>query len=241
MHLLKRNRNKTSLPVTEYPVQESFEIAGRKYFEFVDTSNMPAGRFLAALKYYIPLKTNCDETFMKYFVKAMDSVLSDPKQISIEKMINLKNMVKDRTEFIFTPELVMKYASVVYMAENESPYTYDEVFGEEKISFWKANASAEDFFLSQPILKLLPQLRSAGGYVQSYSTMVREAQVQHLIKISEILSPHQKWADDVTNISLLITQLRKQTGFVGNQSMNISSTSTSNTLSSKNKSSNGKN
>lgn len=228
------NKNRTSFPQkTEYAVEEYFTVKGEPFYQFVDASNIPAGRSLAALKYYIPLMSNCDDKYLNGYVKAMETVL-DANPIKIESIFKLKNEMKDRLTWAFHPQHLMKYASVVYLSKNENPYTYDEVFNEKKIEFWKENATAHDFFLSEPIVKLMPLLKNVGNSFPEYSQVVMESDLLLHKNLLDILSLNPNSAEDVLNINSAITALKRLRDYVVNPSTNISSSSTSSIQLSKN-------
>lgn len=212
---------------TDYPVEPYFTVGGKTFYQFVDPNNLPAGRSLAALKYFIQLKTNCDEKFLRYFHQAMDGVLKDKEKIDLEKMFELKNILGDRLTWAFHPSIILRYASVLYMAEGENPYTYDDTFNDRKIEFWKQNATAESFFLASPFTRLIPYSKDAVGYVPKYSEVVVEADLIHHKKVLQLLSSMTKSNGDVSSLSSQITALEMLRDYVANRQMNTSSLSTS--------------
>lgn len=224
----KKKQPADRFPVqTEYPVEAYFKVADVTFFRFCDPNNLPAGRSLAALKYFIQLKTNCDEKFLRYFHSAMESVLQDKESINLEKMFELKNILGDRLTWAFHPAIIFKYASVMYLQDGENPYTYDEAFNEKKIEFWKENAGAEAFFLAEPFTNLIPYSKEAVGYVPTYSAVVIEADLLHHRKVLQLLSSTMKSSGDVSSISSQITILEMLRDYVASRQTNTSSTSAS--------------
>ena len=212
---------------TDYPVEPYFRINGRVFYRFTDATNIPAGRSLAVFKYYQQLRTNTDETFLQYFHKGMEAVLSDNKSIQLEKLFDLKNMLGDRLTWAFHPEIVLRYASVVYLAENENPHTYDEKFNDAKIEWWKENTDAGAFFLAEPLMKLMPFTIDAEVSLPTYSEAVISADILQHQKILQLLSATTKLSDDALSLSSRITTLEMLKNYVANRRTNISSTSSS--------------
>ena len=161
--LRKLFTRKKKLPArVNYPIELAFELDGVRYYKYVDPNNMPAGRMLAALKFYIPLQTNCDKVYLTALKDGLKEVLTDKEKISLDKAFKLIAHFEERLEWELTPEAVLQYASVVYMDENENPETYDDAYNEKKIERWKKHGEQYAFFLTEPITTLIPFLKSAG-------------------------------------------------------------------------------
>lgn len=217
-----------SFPIqTEYPVEPYFTCGGKKYYRFMDTNNLPAGRSLAALKYYIQLKTNCDEDFLRYFHKTMEATLADQKAIKLERIFELKNMLGDRLTWAFHPRIIMNYAAVLYLEEGENPYTFDEELNRRKIEHWKQNANAEAFFFAEPFRKLIPYSTDAVESPRTYSHATIEADLIHHRKILQLLSSMMTSSADVSSLSSQITALETLRDYVASQQTNTSSSSSS--------------
>ena len=206
------NRKKSPLKLFKekksYPVEPVFEIAGKTFYAFTDINNQPSGRTLAALPLYIQLKRNCDDEYLTVWVAAEEAALNDPAKISIEKIINLKNQIKDRLTWAFTPDLVYKFASVIYFDENENPETFDEEYNQRKIKFWKDHLSVVDFFLTEPIMRLVPALADVKSSFPSYLDVILKAQRMQLDYLLDILSTSRMSPEDTLNLSSVITGLK---------------------------------
>lgn len=193
----------------KYPVEPVFSLGGKTFFAFTDINNQPAGRTLAALPLYIELKTNCDENYLTAFVAGMEAVLNDPTRISIEKLIVLKNQIKDRLQWAFTPDLVYKYASVIYFDEQENPTTYDAAYADKKIAFWKEHMTTQDFFLTEPITRLIPALNAVKSSFPIYSGIILKAQALQLDQLLDILSTSRTSTEDALKLNSVISTLKE--------------------------------
>lgn len=191
-------------------MEVAFTIGGRSFFRFSDPNNIPAGRTMAVLKYFIQLKTNTDENFLQRLHEAQTAVLNDPAKISINRLIELNKMLGDRLKWVLHPELVLKYASVVYLSEEESPYTYDETFADKKIQFWKENSTAHDFFLSEPIMKLIPSLETLNVSPLKYSEAVVALDLEmhrELLQIVSLTLPSSASSQNLTSRIMMLEAL----------------------------------
>lgn len=210
---------------TDYPMEVAFVVAGRPFFRFCDPNNIPAGRTMAVLKYFIQLKTNTDEGFLQRWHEANTAVLDNPQTISINKLIQLNKMIGDRLKWILHPELVLKYASVVYLSEDESPYTYDEVHGDKKIEFWKEHQDAYSFFLSEPIMKLIPSSETLNVSLPKYSEAIIALDLEMHRELLQIVSLTLPSKDSSQNLTSRITALEALGNYIASQPTNMRYTS----------------
>lgn len=220
---LRRKRFVRAMKEAEYPVEKAFTYRGVEYYRFVDPSNVPAGRMLAAMKYYLPLTTQCDTDYLRWHTKAINEVMSNPKSVNLSRIMQLALHMEERLSWIPGPEDVYKYAAVLYMDEFENPYTFDEEYAEKKIQTWREDPNGPlAFFLTEPIMMLLPHLKKAGR-LQKSSLMVRvEREVLQLKTLLQVLSTNPNFAEEASRIELLISTL-KQYGFSdASQQMNTS-------------------
>ena len=220
---LRRKRFVRSMREAEYPVEKAFSYRGQDYFRFVDPSNVPAGRMLAAMKYYLPLTTQCNADYLKWHCQALNEILSNPKSINLQRVLQLVLHMEERLSWIPSPADVYKYAAVLYMDETENPYTFDEEYAEKKIARWREDPNGPlAFFLTEPILKLVPSLKRAGT-LQKTSLMVRvEREVLQLKTLLQVLSTNPNFAEDASRIQSLISTLRHYGFSEGSRQMSTS-------------------
>jgi hypothetical protein len=109
-----------------------------------------------------------------------------------KESIALDMQLKERVTMITDPDLIYKLASIVFFDKNESPYNYEHSYNLKKIEFWKKHKTMHDFFLSMPVQKLVPFLKTLPQDTLS-SSMEMEAMetVRKITKANwEILSSH---------------------------------------------------
>ncbi len=172
----------------KHPISFAFECGGIKYYQFDDPLNTPYKRGFTALTFYREMRMHCTLEFLTKHVAAIEKIISNPASIHIGKIAILTNQLKERLEFVFEPETAYKFASVVYFDESEDPTLYDFKQGQKKIAHWKKHASVHDFFLQQPLIRLIPFLMDFDGDLNSYSNTVELIKKYHLEKVSEVLS-----------------------------------------------------
>jgi hypothetical protein len=136
----------------------------------------------------------CDRLYLESHIKAMENLFAGRK-IGFEEMTKMKRLndqLKERVSWVLVDDHVYRVASVRFFDRHENPNEYDYKYNEKKIAHWKEHEPVKDFFLREPIVRLVPFLRSAPIDVESYSTVVAELTRAHLDYIWEMLSPEQK-------------------------------------------------
>lgn len=123
-------------------VEQAFTFYGTTYYHFPDPSTMPPERWARAMNFNNEALMKCDRGYLEAFTQAVKECLNkqDFQQIAI-----LNNELNTRLHMAVIPDLVFKYASVLYFDKNENPNTYDFDYNREKIAKWKEKKA--DFFL----------------------------------------------------------------------------------------------
>ena len=169
---------------------EAFTLQGTKYFCFDDPFNMPSGRAFMALAFYEEFRMRCTYDYLKLHCKAVDILLSGSnKKINLNEIWQIHRNLKERIELMPIPDHIYKLASVVFFDESESPYAYDFNYGQKKIEMWKQEPNILDFFLSTPLVDLMPSLRSESIGLKTFLPLVEQMDQAHQSKLHEIVSP----------------------------------------------------
>jgi hypothetical protein len=187
----------------EHRVVYAFTSAGKDFYKFDDSMNIPCGRSFKALSYYEELNMRCTREYLQGVMTASNNIYKEIEQILQSREVNiitifnkiqeLKNFTKhtlERLDYITDYEALLKLASVVYFDSSENPYDYDFKYGNEKIRLWKTEKPA-DFFLSQPIRSLMPQINLSAEDLDTY---LKTLETTTRSQIQEILS-HLSEAD----------------------------------------------
>ena len=177
MNLFKKSI-KQLFPNTEIVIEEAFKIDGQMYYRFADINNLPYKRGLMAFAVYNELDMRCTREYLLLHTDAIDTILKKP-EINVFDIKRLNDQMKQRLALTTDIELMYKLASVAYFDKNESPDNYDPVYCQKKIERWKKNSSVEAFFLSQPLMELLPFLNNVDTDLESYSELNKELNKIH--------------------------------------------------------------
>lgn len=169
---------KQLFPNTETIIEPAFKIGGETYYRFADLNNLPYKRGLMAYAVYNELDMRCTREYLEQHTKAIDSILT-AQEINVFDIKKLNDQMKQRLSLTADVELMYKLASVAYFDKNESPEGYDVAYNQKKIAKWKKESSVEAFFLSQPLMDLLPFLNSVDFDLNTYSELNKELNQLH--------------------------------------------------------------
>lgn len=175
-------------------IQYAFSVGKRHYFRFDDALNIPYQRGLQALVFYKELDCNVSRDFLKAHCQAIANIFKQP-QLDVDHMLTIRNIGKQleaRLDLPKEPELMYKFASVVFFDQFENPAVYEFKYGAAKIKHWKKETKLEDFFLSRPLRTLIPYLIHADENLKQFSLMTEKAAELSLETISPLLSDEQK-------------------------------------------------
>lgn len=174
-----RNKLKPFLVDEKYKVIPAFSLNSIDYFMFDSAMEIPTGRFFAAMGIYKEMEMNCDKEYLTSHVKAMEKVLSNPKSIRIDYIMQMNMNLKERMELMPFPDYIYKLASVIFFDKTESLYSYDYNYNAKKIEQWKAAGGTLDFFSRTPLAELVPQLNMPEKDTQTYLAVSQLIQETH--------------------------------------------------------------
>lgn len=134
----------------------AFISEGVQYYMMKDSFNTYCMRALEALDVYEQWNMRCSREHLMAFINALDAVISKPT-IRIEDIVKLKINMAERLNYALpSKEIIYRFAAVAFFDANESPYTYDDAYGKQKIEKWKKAMDIESFFLTVPIGTMMP-------------------------------------------------------------------------------------
>lgn len=184
----------------EHRVVYAFTAGGKDFFKFDDTMNIPCGRSFKALSYYEELNMRCTREYLQGVMTASKNLHAEIKTILKSREVNIISIYEkveeldkfstdtlSRLDYITDYEAILKLASVVYFDESENPYDYDFKYGSEKIRMWKKE-KPDDFFLSQPIQSLMPQINLSPEDLVTYMMTLKQMTNEQIQAISSHLS-----------------------------------------------------
>lgn len=186
-----KHKLKPYLVDEKYKVIPAFSIGGVDYWMYDSALEIPTGRFFAAMGVYAEMEMNADKAYLESHCKAMEKLLSDPKKISLQYIMQLNVNLRERLELMPMPEYIYKLASVVFFDKTESLYAYDYEYNKHKIEIWKAAGGSLDFFSKTPLAELVPSLNMPEKDTQTYLTVTNMVAEIHRKLHTDILSQEQ--------------------------------------------------
>lgn len=193
---------KEAFPNAKDRIVFAFELDGIPYFEFYDYSDMTSKRWDHVLTFYNELSMRCTRAFIIAHTEANDNVINDNKGIKVTELIRFNQQLKERLDFVIEPEISYKLCAAAFFDATENPYSYNHNYTLEKASKF-IKADMDDFFLSQPVKKLIPFLDSLGGDLREVCMTINAITTKHLESISSMLSENQKNKDSFKELLLL--------------------------------------
>ena len=175
----KYKRSRSIFPKSEYVIEWKFNVGGRDYYGFADLDNLPYKRGLMAVSIYNELDMRCSREYLLKHTKAIETLLKG-QEIDIFKINQLNEQMKQRLSLNTDVELMYKVAAVAYFDKNEIPEGYDQAYCEKKIEHWKKHLGVADFFLSQPLMELIPYCRNVDVDLDSFSLLNEKLNEIHL-------------------------------------------------------------
>lgn len=174
-------------------IELAFTVDGVDYYQHTDVFNMPFRRALKALTYGNELAMKCDEAYLKQWVAKLDSYF-EKSRLKVDDLVEMKTLLaqlKERMVVAFVPDHVYKVASVRFFDKNEDPCDYDFAYNQKKIARWKKAEAAADFFLREPIVRLLPLLAASPTDLPHYIATVEAMTAAHsaYLSVTPLQSP----------------------------------------------------
>ena len=183
-----RVKLKPYLVDAKYKVIPAFSLGGTDYWMYDSALEVPTGRFFAAMGIYTEMEMNCNKDYLQAHCKAMEKLLSDPKKIQLQYIMQLNINLRERVDLMPMPEYIYKLASVIFFDKSESLYSYDYDYNKAKIEKWKAAGGTLDFFSKTPLAELVPALNMPKHDTQTYLTVTKMVAETHQALLQDTLS-----------------------------------------------------
>jgi len=186
---------------TGHVVTPKFISNGIQYYELKDTFNTFTDRGMQALRVYEEWNMRCTKDYLLEYLEADEKLFSNPKEINVLQIANLRNMLKERLTFIVpTPQLIYNMAAVAFFDENESPYLYDDKYCREKIERWKSDPKINVFFCLMELKELIPLPSISGEDLKLCLKVVNEIDQKQLKSIIGLTSQQGQSRDSYKNL-----------------------------------------
>ena len=173
-------------PACEKQLIPAFEYARKQYFTFADIGDLPNERAIHAIRFAQENEMRCTLQFLQAHTEAIETAFNAK---NYAKIITLNNDLKDRTEWLFSPSIIMKYASLLFLAEGENPNRYSETLANEKIQHW-IDGGLTNFFLQLPIKTLFPNQAFSLDSItdmQTYLSLIMKKELKQITTLLDTL------------------------------------------------------
>ena len=132
--------------------------------------------------------------YLTKHVEAVENILTGGKRVGFDEMQKIRQLnqqLGERLKMSVSRRLVYKVAPVVFSMPARTRMVGVGVC-HEKIERWKQAQGVHDFFLHEPLQRLIPYLNSGGTDFQLYSEVAKKLDKAHLENIYSNLSPDQR-------------------------------------------------
>jgi hypothetical protein len=197
-------------------VEVAFILDGVQYFQFINDTNMPYERAMAASDIYLEFENRVDRTYLKALFASCLELLNKGKLIEAASSIM---KAQERLNHITYIDGLYRLASVKYFDKNENVYKYDYEYNEKKIEAWKKH-NIESFFLRIPIKDLMPSFDILQENLARIGELEVEVLLNHLKSFSRNLSENEKNKGLISTLTLQIQKLESQLNTLKNQVSN---------------------
>jgi len=181
-------------------IKEAFTSGGVTYYEFDDAFQLPPARYYGATTYYNELQAKVTREYLLTHIHAQEELLKGTQKgntqtIDLIQIRQNLQWLKERTEFIFEPDIIFKIASVMYFDETEDPYKFDMKYANEKVKKWKESDDVLSFFLQTPLLKYIPYPDTSEADLRNSMKVMDLVKAEQFSNLSQHLSEKELKTD----------------------------------------------
>lgn len=137
-------------PRVKIPIKYAFECEGKHFYQAVNDYEVPKRRFAFAKKFYDEMQNKVtSETLTQFCEKGKELCSGKDGKVDLGQVWKLWDELHYRSQWLFEPESLLRFASVVYFTLDENLNDYDFEYNKIKI------ASFEKKKLTTTFLKML--------------------------------------------------------------------------------------
>lgn len=142
---IKDPKKLTLHPRYDKHIKYGFSVGDKHYYRFLHDYDIFESRFRYLKTFYQEVENKLTSADINEFSDATKKYLEDykislhngePKPQLLESAIALQGEVKYRSEWLFEPTSLYKYASVLYFDIQEDITDYDVEYNHDKIKYW---------------------------------------------------------------------------------------------------------
>lgn len=156
-------------------VEKIAEIDGRGLYMFKSLLDMPHIRYNHCSRFSTEFNMKLDSEILRESISQLRELLIEPTKKSLTKASEILILLDEHTKMLISIDSSYRLASCVYFWEDEDLNDYDFLIGDEKIELFK-KYKFDDFFLSEPMNRFLPQMNLSVNDLHIYSRYEKELQ-----------------------------------------------------------------
>jgi len=156
-------------PDIAHKVEFAFESGGKKYYQFIEEFEIPAGRYKWISAYLQEHDLRLDPKVLEDYCNQIDECINKGQ---IGKIAIITEKIRGRTKLAFSPDTIKRLASVIYFDESEDLSDFSLNHAAQKIQQWN-NDDTVTFFLTRPIRELLGLNDTSETHLRNYLTSVQ--------------------------------------------------------------------
>lgn len=204
---IKRLINKPK-PHIDANLEFVFQSGGVNYYKYKDDFSIPADRALSAADIYEELRQGISKDYLVSLLDSIELLLNKGKLVDASSLVKI---AQSRLQHISNAKLIMKLATVIYIAEWENPMRYSLEDADKKIAHWLKHEKVNGFFLRQPISLYLPSIKSSEQNTQNYLHEQSKNAERELKSHLNLLSEMPESNDLVSSLQLQLEQTQRLT------------------------------
>lgn len=177
----------------------AFESGGVNFFRMVNPDNLPQERYYKAQDYMAELSSGVDSEFLKAHIAAVQAAVNKG---DLGAVAVLTHQLKIRSEWITNIQLLYKYASCIYFAENEDATRYDPQKAAKNIELWQKE-KPDAFFLKSRLAQLTPSYEFVKQSLNRFTELQLKQDDLHSQTLMNVLLQLSQSGKATETISLL--------------------------------------
>ena len=190
-------------------VKFGFTVGNRHYYRFAHDYEIFESRFRYLKTFYAEVENKLTSQDINDFSDATKKYLEDykksihskePQPDLLEKAIELQSEMKYRSEWLFEPTSLYKYASVLYFDLQEDVTDYDMEYNHTKIKYWSKKKSLLRLLLKELMSNAENLLSLSKEDFQTYLSSLQKGKNKQLelMSISGIKDTDNRSETEVT-------------------------------------------
>lgn len=156
-------------PDMAHKIEFAFQSGNKKYYQFTEEFEIPAGRYKWISAYLQEHDLRIDPKVLSDYCDQIDAAINQGK---MSQVAIIAEKIRGRTKLAFNPDTIKRLASVIYFDETEDLSDLSLSHAHEKIKIWDKNDTVT-FFLTRPIRELLGLNDTSETLLRNYLTSIR--------------------------------------------------------------------